>query len=190
MAAPLLDLVVLNQHEFDTLRSTSEKWKLVQRAVPALKAAAVTKPALGLHIPGGEGYLVRTDASDFPIGATLRQCHPGLASNGEPEHVDRILAFYSRKLHDAETRYSIYDKGDGTYKRAANLESRPLSRRCNTSPSSPNSPAVRCGCGPLSRNTTLRSLTIPEPKITSRIRPVVGPTIKNLPSPGWDVNKT
>ena len=39
------------------------------------------------------------------IGATLRQLQ---ISDGEP--AERIIAYFSRKLHDAETRYSTYDK--------------------------------------------------------------------------------
>ena len=108
IALPLLRLITLEQKQYDQVRADTTQWKQVTKAIDFLKAAMVTKPALALPEKGNQGFLVRTDASDFAIGATLRQLQPDpLGSNSMK---DRIIAYFSRKLHDAETRYSTYDK--------------------------------------------------------------------------------
>jgi hypothetical protein len=105
ISAPLLDLILVDQKEYNKAM-TDERWPKVLKAIDFLKAAMITRPALALPEKGNYDYLVRTDASDFAIGATLRQMQKTEA-NGM---VDRIIAYFSRKLHDAETRYSTYDK--------------------------------------------------------------------------------
>jgi hypothetical protein len=64
----------------------------------------ICQPALAL--PQKENYdqLVHTNALDFRIGAKLLQLHGGNMAE------DRIIAYRSRKLPDAEMRYSTYDK--------------------------------------------------------------------------------
>ena len=75
----------------------------------------IARPALALPQKGNYDYLVRTDASDFAIGATLRQLQfpdgPSIKPDGsKPDPIERIITYFSRKLHNAETRYSTYDK--------------------------------------------------------------------------------
>jgi hypothetical protein len=79
-------------------------------AVDMLKAAIIARPALALPRAGCQ-YLVRTDASDFAIGGTLRQFQPEDDDDDPAGRMrERIIAYFSRKLLDAETRYSTYDK--------------------------------------------------------------------------------
>src|SRR5882672_10952075 len=106
ISAPLLDLIVMDQKEYDRVMEEEPRWTKVLDAMDFLKAAMITRPALALPEKGNYKYLVRTDASDFAIGATLRQ----MQKTEEKGMVDRIIAYFSRKLHDAETRYSTYDK--------------------------------------------------------------------------------
>ena len=73
------------------------------KAVDFLKAAMIARPALALPQKGNYNYLVRTDALDFTIGVTLR--HLQFLDGSKLDPVERIIAYYSRKLHDAETRY-------------------------------------------------------------------------------------
>jgi hypothetical protein len=48
------------------------------------------------------------------MGATLRQIQPVLVSTNDPLQLrdteERILAYFSRKLHGAETRDNAYNK--------------------------------------------------------------------------------
>jgi hypothetical protein len=78
-------------------------YAIIEHAMTALKEIMAAEPCLAL--PEGDNceFLLRTDASDFGIGATLRQ------KQGK-SYEERILAYFSRKLHGAETRYSTYDK--------------------------------------------------------------------------------
>ena len=54
------------------------------KAVNFLKAAMIARPALALPQKGNYNYLVRTDASDIAIGATLQQLQvpDGVKSDG------------------------------------------------------------------------------------------------------------
>src|SRR5882672_4870152 len=104
ISAPLLDLIVMDQKEYNKVMEDEPQWTRVLDAMDFLKAAMITRPALALPEKGNYEYLVRTDASDFAIGATLRQMQ-----NTDKGMIDRIIAYFSRKLHDAETRYSTYD---------------------------------------------------------------------------------
>jgi hypothetical protein len=102
----LLSLITVDQRQFDILQQNPESWKRICVAVDMLKAAIIAPPALALPKAGCQ-YLVRTDASDFAIGGTLRQFQPEDDDDGRMR--ERIIA-YLRKLLDAETRYSTYDK--------------------------------------------------------------------------------
>jgi hypothetical protein len=107
LVLPLLSLITVDQRQFDNVRQDTDGWKRVCAAVDMLKAAIIARPALALPKAGCQ-YLVRTDASDFAIGGTLRQLQDD--PDGKGRMCERILAYFSRKLLDAETRYSTYDK--------------------------------------------------------------------------------
>jgi hypothetical protein len=105
-AAPLLKVRMLSQSEYDRMKANPAEWKQITVAVDLLKAAMIAWPALALPEKDNHQFIVSTDASDFAIGRTLRQ----LQHDESGLMVDRIIAYFSRKLHDAETRYSMYDK--------------------------------------------------------------------------------
>ncbi|EED18391.1 retrotransposon polyprotein, putative [Talaromyces stipitatus ATCC 10500] len=72
-----------------------------QKAFEEAKKRLTKAPILAQHDPELPTTL-ETDASDFAIGATMTQ--PG--TDGRP----RPVAYYSRKLIDAELNYEIHDK--------------------------------------------------------------------------------
>jgi RNase H-like domain found in reverse transcriptase len=81
--------------------SAPVKWSAAMSAAfEALKAALAATTLLD-HPAAAELSLV-TDASATHLGAVLQQKRPG--SSWRP------LAFFSRKLSDAEQRYSAYDR--------------------------------------------------------------------------------
>ena len=73
IAAPLTELFSVEQREYNKCMADAVWWAMVTKAVDFLKAAMIARPALALPQKGNYNYLVRTDASDFAIGATLRQ---------------------------------------------------------------------------------------------------------------------
>ncbi|KAL2246590.1 UNVERIFIED_CONTAM: Transposon Tf2-12 polyprotein [Sesamum indicum] len=82
----------------DLLKKT-ETWNWTpqcQVAFDDLKRAMMTDPVLALP-DMSKPFLVETDASDFALGGVLMQ-------DGHP------VAFESRKLKDAERRYSVHEK--------------------------------------------------------------------------------
>ena len=92
LAAPLTELT----KERVEWRWTDDQ----QRAFDALKQAIQTAPVLALpddKIP----FVVQTDASGFAVGAVLQQ------DQGDGM---RPIAFLSKKLIDAETRYATHEK--------------------------------------------------------------------------------
>ena len=105
ISAPLMELLTVDQKDFNACRADGGRWAKVKKAVYFLKTAMITRPALALPQKDNYSDIVRTDASDFAIGATLRQLQ---LSDSDP--VERIMAYFSRTLHDAETRHSTYDK--------------------------------------------------------------------------------
>lgn len=72
-----------------------------QRAFDALKEAIRTGPVLALPDPTLP-YVVHTDASGFAVGAVLSQ--------KQSDGALRPLAFLSKKMLDAETRYPTHEK--------------------------------------------------------------------------------
>jgi hypothetical protein len=60
-------------------------------------------PVLGMLNPN-QDFILWTDVSDMAIGAILSQ-----KQDWKEKIVERPLGFYSRKLHDIETRYPAYD---------------------------------------------------------------------------------
>jgi hypothetical protein len=110
LVLPLLSLITVDQRQFDIERQNPARWKRICAAIDMLKAAIIARPALALPRAGCQ-YLVRTDASDFAIGGTLRQFQPKDDDDDSAGRMrERIIAYFSRKLLNAETRYSTYDK--------------------------------------------------------------------------------
>ena len=69
-------------------------------AFAAIKAAIATAPVI--HMPNlQQPFVVTTDASNFAVGAVLSQ------GSGADE---RVIAFESKKMTPAETRYPVHDK--------------------------------------------------------------------------------
>lgn len=71
-----------------------------EKAFQQLKKAVCSAPVLALPTKK-DPFVLHTDASKFAIGAVLSQIQNG---------VSRVIAYYSRKLHDPETRYPAYDR--------------------------------------------------------------------------------
>ena len=72
-----------------------------EKAFQALKQALITSPVLILPDFTKEFYLA-TDASDIGIGSCLMQY-------GDSDRL-QVIAYYSRKLNEAERKYSVTDK--------------------------------------------------------------------------------
>jgi hypothetical protein len=72
-----------------------------EEAFETLKDAICKAPVLALPEEGGE-YVLHSDASKYAVGAVLSQKR----QDGET----RVIAFWSRKLKGAETRYPTYDR--------------------------------------------------------------------------------
>jgi hypothetical protein len=109
LVLPLLSLITVDQRQFDLVRQDPLRWKRICAAVDMLKAAIIARPTLALPRAGCQ-YLIRTDASGFAIGGTLRQFQPEDHDDSASSMWERIIAYFSRKVLDAETRYSTYDK--------------------------------------------------------------------------------
>ena len=71
-----------------------------QRSFRTLKQALTSYPCLGMIRPEGR-LIVDTDASDYAIGAVLSQVQDG---------EERVLAYHSKTLNDAQTRYCTTKK--------------------------------------------------------------------------------
>jgi len=71
-------------------------------AFESLKTALVTAPALAIYSPDSKSFRVRlrTDASRHAVGAVLEQ------DTGTGWHP---VTYYSKKLNDAQSKYSAYD---------------------------------------------------------------------------------
>jgi hypothetical protein len=83
-------------------KQTPFQWKEEQqKAFEEAKSKLTTTPLLVQHNPEKE-TTIKTDASDYAIGARMTQPGP----NGKP----RPVAFYSQKLIQAELNYNIHDK--------------------------------------------------------------------------------
>jgi transposase InsO family protein len=74
--------------------------KECQHAFDTLKKALCNAPVLALPDPKAK-YCLHVDASQYALGAVLSQVQ------GKAE---KVLGYFSRKLHDAETRYPTYDR--------------------------------------------------------------------------------
>jgi hypothetical protein len=69
-------------------------------AFAALKHAVCSAPVLAFPT-SNDPFVLHTDASKYAVGAVLSQRQ----STGT-----KVIAYYSRKLHDPETRYPAYDR--------------------------------------------------------------------------------
>jgi hypothetical protein len=69
-----------------------------------IKRALSTAPVLATLAPETD-FILRTDASEVAIGAVLSQ-----KQSWKGRTVERPLGFFSRKLHDVESRYPAYDR--------------------------------------------------------------------------------
>lgn len=77
-----------------------------EKAFLALKSRLATAPVLALPTEDGE-WIVRSDASIQALGAVLIQRQWNKARDAKEE---RVIAYYSRKLSGAESRYPTYDR--------------------------------------------------------------------------------
>jgi hypothetical protein len=102
-ALPLFEVVNMSKHEFNRHMEDPSNIAKIENAMGELKEILTSEPCLALPERDNCEFLLRTDASDFGIGATLRQ------KQGK-SFEEKVLAYFSRKLHGAETRYSTYDK--------------------------------------------------------------------------------
>jgi hypothetical protein len=118
---PLFQLLNMDQREFDSYMDSTQPTPkptqnpttqptqpmlttgrhLVAEAMDRLKRIITTHPALVLPERGNDDFMVWTDASDYALEGTLRQMQDG---------EEKILTYFSQKLHGAETRYATYDK--------------------------------------------------------------------------------
>ncbi len=74
---------------------------MAQAVFDTLKMAFTSAPIL-IHLDPTKPFIVEMDASNFALGTILSQF--GIDGLLHP------VAFYSRKLTNAETNYQIYDK--------------------------------------------------------------------------------
>ena len=82
-------------------KSAVFEWKKEhEEAFKRIKSLLVSPPLLWLAVPG-KPFMLSTDASDRALGAVLSQRHDG---NEHP------VAFASRVLTDAESKYSVIEK--------------------------------------------------------------------------------
>jgi hypothetical protein len=70
-------------------------------AFEELKQALTSAPVLTAPEEGNSEFVLHCDASKFAIGSVLSQRQGG---------VDRVIAYYSRKLAAPETKYAAYDR--------------------------------------------------------------------------------
>jgi hypothetical protein len=93
IAAPLTDLTKSD------VRNIPAAWGPKQQAAfEELKRRLTSAPVL-IHADCSKPFVLRTDASDFAVGSVLMQEHGG---NLHP------VAYHSKKLSPAESRYGAY----------------------------------------------------------------------------------
>jgi hypothetical protein len=109
-ALPLFEVLNMSKHEFERHVRDPSNLARMEKAMAEVKKILTSEPCLALPEAGNCEFLVRTDASDFGIGATLRQFQRAGDDANQPSFEEKVLAYFSRKLHGAEKRYSTYDK--------------------------------------------------------------------------------
>jgi transposase InsO family protein len=93
VAAPLTDLTADGVHDVQAAWGAPQ-----QQAFERLKALLISAPIL-VHADPTKPFVLRTDASDFALGAVLMQEHEGCL---------HPVAYHSRKFTPAESRYGAY----------------------------------------------------------------------------------
>jgi transposase InsO family protein len=94
-------------HDLTSNWQKGESWRWTpahQAQLDDLKQALTSAPVLATLDPDAD-FILRTDASDVAIGGVLAQ-----RQMWDGRMVERPLGFFSRKLHDVETRYPTYDR--------------------------------------------------------------------------------
>jgi len=87
--------------ELRRVRHTPFAWDgECQYAFDTLKNALGNSPVLGL-LDREAKYCLHVDASQYALGAVLSQVQ---------DKTEEVLGYFSRELHDAETRYPAYDR--------------------------------------------------------------------------------
>jgi len=83
------------------VRHTPFAWdRELQQAFDTLKKALSNTPFLAL-LDRKAKYCLHVDASQYALGAVLSQVQ---------DKTEKVLGYFSRKLHDAEMRYPAYDR--------------------------------------------------------------------------------
>jgi hypothetical protein len=106
LAAPLNKLTNLTKLEFNSYIANRQNYITISDAIQQIKMIMTADPCLALPRKDIDNFIVWTDASDFGIGAILRQ----IQQTSDGSNQEFILVYFSRKLHRAETRYSTYEK--------------------------------------------------------------------------------
>jgi transposase InsO family protein len=94
IAKPIQDLVVADSSKFKWSQEAEDSFKL-------LKNKLTTAPVLAFA-DFSKQFILSTDASNYQLGATLEQ----MGDDGVPH----VIAYASRKLAPAETRYSAVER--------------------------------------------------------------------------------
>jgi hypothetical protein len=90
-----------------TANKSAYRWlRKLQAEFDYIWRALASAPVLAQRDPERD-YILRTNASDVAIGGVLAQKQPWRL---EGRLVERPLGFFSRKLHDVETRYAASDR--------------------------------------------------------------------------------
>jgi hypothetical protein len=76
LAAPLNKLIIFTKPEFDSYTDDEQNSLTLAKAMECIKAIVIADSYLVLLMKGINNFIIRTDASDFGIGATLRQIQP------------------------------------------------------------------------------------------------------------------
>ena len=108
IALHLLELIPQSNNDYSESLADPKVEAAVQNSIAVIKRVMTSAPALSLPQKGNNVFLVRTDASGFVIGATLRQML--LDSETQTCSKESVLAYFSRKLAGPETQYSTYDQ--------------------------------------------------------------------------------
>jgi hypothetical protein len=85
-----------------TCKDKPFSWNPKSRAAFDTLKTTFTSALVLIHPDSAKPFTMETDASDFALGAILSQ--PGIYGSLHP------VAFYSRKLTNAEINYQVYDK--------------------------------------------------------------------------------
>ncbi|RPA71168.1 DNA/RNA polymerase, partial [Ascobolus immersus RN42] len=102
IATPLYTITNYRPHTF---RKAWQEHPQLEVAFNAVKNSLCTDPVIVAPEPGNREFRVLVDASNYALGATLRQIQ---TVKGKP--VERTIAFHSRKLSGPESRYSAYER--------------------------------------------------------------------------------